>query len=374
MAGSDREFCRRDLLKTLGGTVVFGVSTAASGANGSYFAVSANHEPAVLEKGETGVLNGVVENTGDEADEQTIIIEAEFNGTPVIDSQQVALEPGEKETVTETREYDEYPGEGDYVAEACSDDDCDTTTWTLGEVEFTVTIDDVTEPTAGNPLTVTATIKNIRNGPASQDITLDIDGTQRDSQEVRLDDDETETVTLTWETDVDDAGEYTATVASRDNEVITPVTVEEPATVDVDIVNANAPVEEGEKLAIETAAENTDTEATTQTITLSAAGTEQDSTAVTLDPGDTVTRTLTWQTERGDAGDRTVTVGSETDTVTAAYTIEFGDRSLADYAGEDGVIGNDGLTDAIGDWQAGNIETTLVREVIDYWETRDTVE
>ena len=40
-----------------------------------------------------------------------------------------------------------------------------------------------------------------------------------------------------------------------------------------------------------------------------------------------------------------------------------------DYAGDDGVVGTDGLRDALDDWRNETIDTDLLRDVIDAWRT-----
>jgi spore coat protein A len=49
------------------------------------------------------------------------------------------------------------------------------------------------------------------------------------------------------------------------------------------------------------------------------------------------------------------------------------DGPLRSYANEDGVIGSDGLTDAIADWRTSDLETEDLLEVIDYWRSGDEV-
>lgn len=55
-----------------------------------------------------------------------------------------------------------------------------------------------------------------------------------------------------------------------------------------------------------------------------------------------------------------------------AYAIQS--SSPATYADDDGVVRTGGLREAIGDWRGGDIETTLLREVIDAWRSRDPVD
>ncbi|WP_255191244.1 CAP domain-containing protein [Natronobeatus ordinarius] len=47
------------------------------------------------------------------------------------------------------------------------------------------------------------------------------------------------------------------------------------------------------------------------------------------------------------------------------------DRTVDEYAGDDGVVDTDGLRDAIDDWRSGTTDTDLLRDVIDAWRTSD---
>jgi V8-like Glu-specific endopeptidase len=47
---------------------------------------------------------------------------------------------------------------------------------------------------------------------------------------------------------------------------------------------------------------------------------------------------------------------------------------LTDYANETGVVGTDGLRDAVDDWRAGALDTPLLRDVVDYWRSGEPVE
>lgn len=80
--------------------------------------------------------------------------------------------------------------------------------------------------TAGQALTVTAEVENTNRTETVQEIRLDIDGQVVNSTSVTIAGGETETVTLEWETESADAGEYTATVAGEDGSDSTTVRVE----------------------------------------------------------------------------------------------------------------------------------------------------
>jgi len=79
------------------------------------------------------------------------------------------------------------------------------------------------------------------------------------------------------------------------------------------------------------------------------------------------------------AADVRVEAGNaETETRSATFTVEVddpgGEPSVDDYTGDDESVDTDGLLNAIDDWRAGDIGTTLLLDVIDAWRSGDTVE
>ena len=122
---------------------------------------------------------------------------------------------------------------------------------------------------------------------------------------------------------------------------------------EVRILDADSPVEAGETLTVDVAVTNGANVAATQSVTLEADGSVQDSTEVTVEPGQEKVVTLEWHTESGDAGEYTVAALSDDDTATAnatvtdsettdetqaegADTTETGTPGTEDSAGEDG--------------------------------------
>jgi PKD repeat protein len=66
----------------------------------------------------------------------------------------------------------------------------------------------------------------------------------------------------------------------------------------------------------------------------------------------------------------TLTVVGEdgaTDTTTVSVTVSDASSDLAEYMNEDGTVTLSGLRDALEDWRIGDIQTTLLREVITAW-------
>ncbi|WEL21860.1 hypothetical protein [Halorhabdus sp. BNX81] len=119
-------------------------------------------------------------------------------------------------------------------------------------------------------------------------------------------------------------------------------TLDEEANVAVTIDSTNSPVEEGETLAVDATVENTGDETQTQSIELDVAGL-RDSESVTLDPGESQTITLEWQTASGDAGDYTANVSSADSFDTAEVTVSAPIAESVTYvSGSGGTVGGNG--------------------------------
>ncbi|ELY27098.1 hypothetical protein C500_14710 [Natrialba magadii ATCC 43099] len=191
---------------------------------------------------------------------------------------------------------------------------------------FAVTIDETTSPvTEGSPLNVNTTIENVGEQATEQTVSLEVAGDQRDVTTVALGGDEYETVVLTWETEVNAAGDYDATVSSDDDSETVPITVEEQpddAVFDVTIDETNSPVTEGGNLLVNATVENTGNLADEQDVNLTINGDEVDATVVSLDGDETEEITFTWETEENDADDYDATVSSDDNSETVPITVE----------------------------------------------------
>lgn len=94
---------------------------------------------------------------------------------------------------------------------------------------FAVDIDGVgtdESVTAGDELTVAATVENTGGQAGTQSVTFAVDGTERGSESVSLDAGETETVTFDHETAVDDPPSIDIEVASENDSATTTIAVE----------------------------------------------------------------------------------------------------------------------------------------------------
>ena len=92
------------------------------------------------------------------------------------------------------------------------------------DVEITGTNSPVLE---GQKVNVDANVTNTGNDTATQIIQLDIDGLVVDSEEITLGPGESTLATFMWHTRVGDAGDYTATVSSDDDNDTAPIRVTE---------------------------------------------------------------------------------------------------------------------------------------------------
>lgn len=323
---------RRQLLKGLGGLPLLGLPAAAA-AESAYFEVAVSHSPDVLEPGETSVIEGEITNTGDENDTQIVSVEVSIDGeTEEYRESTVNLDPGESETRTEEIEYDEYPEPGDYVGELCSADECTETTWTVApendddppnEANFTITAVEAASPTAGEPVTVEATIENTGEESDTQTVTLEIPDLGSDETSVTLDGNAETTVELSVSTAEDEGGIYTATVSTADDEASQSVTVSEPEQephFEVALEGAMVSMA-GENVMVSLSVTNIGSAGGQQTITTSLGDIETVYSSVELDAGETDELDLSIQTSADDAGEYTLTISSDDDEVTEDLTL-----------------------------------------------------
>ena len=174
--------------------------------------------------------------------------------------------------------------------------------------------------TAGETITVAYEVTNIGDVADTQDIGFAVNGTTEDTETgVTLNGSETFSGQFTYQTVAGDAPAVNVAVLSADDSDSNTVTVNEPSSFVVDIVETNTPVE-GEQLNVTTSIENTGDVQDSQEVTLDVGPLGTDSTTVTLGGGSSTNVTLSVGTGAGDAGAYTVTVASEDDTAGANVT------------------------------------------------------
>ncbi|PSQ49529.1 hypothetical protein BRD19_03625 [Halobacteriales archaeon SW_7_65_23] len=263
---------------------------------------------------------------------QTVTLEDTGFGGAEQDAVEVTLAGGEsnESVVLEWTTADGDAGTGDVTV--ASENDTATEPVTVEEpASFDVAITDTNEPVIqGETLSVTANVTNTGDAQATQTITLEdtgFSGTEQDAVDVTLAGGASNaSVTLEWATSSGDAGSGDVTAASENDTDSTLVTVQDPASFAVEIVDTTSPVVEGETLSVTANVTNTGDVQETQTVTLNDTGfggAEQDAVDVTLAGGaSNASVVLEWTTADGDAGTGDVTVASDNDTESRSVTVE----------------------------------------------------
>jgi hypothetical protein len=126
----------------------------------------------------------------------------------------------------------------------------------------------------------------------------------------------------------------------------------------------------GDDVEVTTTVTNVGNTAGTQTISLSADGTQVDSTSVSLAAGSSTEVLLSWSTESGDAGSHTLTVAPANATTSTSVTVESTVESLA---GSDNEFDIGEVRTAIQLWASGDLSISEVRTVIQLWATGQMV-
>jgi hypothetical protein len=198
----------------------------------------------------------------------------------------------------------------------------------------------------GDSLSVGAVVTNTGN-EGTQTVTLDVAGSQRDSETVSIRPGVTDFVTLDWTPGSGDAGQYTATVASDNDTATQSVTIlNGNVSFSVDITGTTAPIIENQTLSVDYNVTNIGSLSGSQTVSLEVAGAQRDTTNLTLDAGKSAQGALSWATQSGDAGEYTATVSSDNTSESVPVTVESGDSG--DSSGSNGASNMstvDNLTD-----------------------------
>lgn len=183
-----------------------------------------------VDEGDTATVVADVENTGGTEMAQDVVFEVDGDYVDMVED--LELEADETEQVS--FDWETTPGDaGDYTAEVMSDDDSDTATIEVEQVQdsalFSVEIDeDASELVAveGEPIVIETDVENTGDLTGTQDIELDIGGVFSATEaDVEIDGGDSQSVTFTWDTADGDAGNYTAEVTSDDDSDTAPVTV-----------------------------------------------------------------------------------------------------------------------------------------------------
>ncbi len=186
--------------------------------------IASTNEP--VDPGETFEITATIRNVGDQDGTQDIVFSTNGTTRDTISGKQITA--GNQDTVTLSWSVTQSDV-GDYTANVSTADCEDTQDIVIGaSAFFDVTITSTNSPVnEGETLEVTAELSNTGNDTDTQDITLDVGGTQRDSfLGYFLEPGQTETETFRWFTEDGDAGDYTATVESQDDTATASVSVD----------------------------------------------------------------------------------------------------------------------------------------------------
>jgi len=299
-----------------------------------YFEVAIDTEASHLDAigGDTVTVVADIENVGPQSGIQDI--ELAVDGDPVDTYGSLGIDAGQTSTV----ELQWHPGDqrGDFDLTVSSDNDSDSAQASVvDDAYFAVGIDadnSTLQAVAEQGITIEASVENTGNVAATQDIELAIDGDVEDSQELTLDADEDETVTLHWDTDSVFPGNGVAEVRSHDSSDMTIVTVLEPAffAVDIDLFESPQEITQGWVAEITADIENVGPVEGEQTIELRAEGDVVDEIEdLVIAGGDTETVTLYWDTENA-GGDYELEVHSDDHFDTMTLFVEDDCSALVD--------------------------------------------
>jgi len=110
----------------------------------------------------------------------------------------------------------------------------------------------------------------------------------------------------------------------------------EPAAFDVEIAGVDATVDAGDPVTVDVTVENVGDERGTKTVELRVGGETVDSVEVALDPGESRTVSLRWQTLPTDVGESTLTVDSGDDAATTTVDVLDAVSDAVAYVDRDG--------------------------------------
>jgi len=285
----------------------------------AFFSVEIDKEASDQEvvEGENLDIVAEIENIGGDHDTQDIELNHEGDLLDSVSGQPV--QPGGQTNVTLTWET-EVGDAGTYNLTVNSDDDEDYIEVTLfGRDYFTVQIDQTESDqkiVEGEDLNISAEIENLGNSRGEQNITLyHIDPvTTLDSGNRSLDVGESENINLTWETELNDAGNYTLVVSSEDHEDRIEVTVLRQAFFEITINSPEADDDlfENKEIMINYTVTNVGEVEDTQNITFYI-GDEliEPKKEVTLGAGETYSDEFNWTLE--ERGEYTLRITSESE-------------------------------------------------------------
>lgn len=354
-AGEERQFTFRTFVEEQSeissstppykiGASVSGICRNAEFEQPSDFDVTITSTNSPVTSGNSLDITADITNQNTIQDTQTI--ELDIDDT-VRDSVEITL--GDSETQTKTLSWSDTKV-GNYTAEFRSETsselvDVSVTDSSSSGAYHEVKITSINEPTEPDNGLIDVEVANLGGSSGSKSITLDIDGTQEDSQSVSLSSGEVKNIQLTWSST--SVGLYDVTVSSPDSTDRNRISVlegDDAAYFAVDITGTNSPVEPGNTVNIEADIINLGSKQDSQTITLtldevsnSIAPNILDSSSVSLNAnqntGFTDSVKFSYKTPSDWTGKKTFAVASEDD-------IKYEDVTISEIS-----TGGDGVTD-----------------------------
>jgi hypothetical protein len=308
-------------------TLSAGAETATVALGESEFQIVDLDLPGSVTPGEPFTGEYVVENAGSFTDTQNIT--ASLDGTTQTRRLDVTLGPGEQ--TSNVLSFD--PGlnitSGVSVEVSTADDTFETELNVTPPADgvFAVSIDETSAPVApGEELLVTSTVENVGGATETTQVFLAGQALATASEQVTLESGESTQVTLSTTLAAEVTGAYEATVETADEaetvELALPGGSDPTALFDVESVDVPETVDAGSALTVAYEVTNTGEAAGTQEVTLLVDGTVLASEAVSLEAGDSVSDTFSYDTTSADAGGSlTLEVTTGDDSASAAVEV-----------------------------------------------------
>jgi len=292
------------------------VHDAPNATNDSY----TTSEDTTLSVGAPGVLGNDSDPDGE--DLNASVVAGPTNGT---------LSLAANGSFTYTPDPDFF-GTDSFTYEASDRSASDTATVTVEVTELTadlvVGINTTNAPVLeGETLKVTATVANVGNDTGTRTVKLDeFDDAVVDTETVTLTPGASTTVTLAWANTSEDDGTDTVAVVAGDDDATRNVTVLEPASTALSIVETTSPVLQGGTLVVNASLTNTGDVSTTRNLTLTVGGEGADNRTVTV-PGETTRHVgMEWTAPDGVVDNYTATVTSGNLTATTVVHVDCIDK------------------------------------------------
>jgi len=183
-------------------------------------------------------------------------------------------------------------------------------------------------------LHVTVEVHNLGNMDDTQEIELrDFEGEIVDSQELTLSSNEADQITLSWNTGKGDIGTDNISVHSDDDKDGVEVTVFGPYF-EVNIVEYDDEVKEGDTLAVDFTIENNGDVDSEQQIVFSVDGDEEDSMYMMIGAGESESSEFEWEADETGIIDLKVASEDDSETVTVTVLESYFEVEITDYDDE----------------------------------------